>query len=409
MRVQCGKLARMKIMLAAALAVFATASQAETPTPPPPAEHGCVQAATWYALSDAGPQPVAAEDILRRMSRSAVVLLGEHHDSAPHHIWQLQTLAALQALRPHLVIGFEAFPRRVQPALDDWVAGKLTVKQFLARSEWTRVWNYPPELYLPLFEFARLNRIPMIALNVDRKLTEDVARRGWDAVPTGEKEGVSRPAQPSEAYERTLRHVFDLHRDTGLDKRDPAVTRDQAFRFFVESQSTWDRAMAEALAARTHAAPGEDPPLVVGIMGAGHVTDGYGVPHQLHALGVRSVATLLPIDTHEDCGTLKTGYADAVFAIAATPEEPEPPPRLGIQLGKPHDAIEITGVTAGSLAERTGLRAGDRIVGIAGKPVTGMEQIVRAVRGQPPGTWLPMQIQRGGQTLEVVVHFPPSP
>jgi hypothetical protein len=37
----------------------------------------------------------------------------------------LQTLAALHVQRPKIVIGFEMFPRRLQPILDQWVAGAL--------------------------------------------------------------------------------------------------------------------------------------------------------------------------------------------------------------------------------------------------------------------------------------------
>ena len=61
----------------------------------------------------------------RRAAKRSVVLLGEMHDNPEHHRWQLQTLAALHAVRPDMVIGFEMFPRRVQKALDQWVAGEL--------------------------------------------------------------------------------------------------------------------------------------------------------------------------------------------------------------------------------------------------------------------------------------------
>ena len=46
--------------------------------------------------------------------------------------------------------------------------GKLTDEAFLKASEWRQVWGYDAALYMPLFQFARLNRIPMIALNVER-------------------------------------------------------------------------------------------------------------------------------------------------------------------------------------------------------------------------------------------------
>ncbi len=128
------------------------------------------------------------------MAKKDVVLLGEQHDEDDDHRWQLQVLAALHAQRPDMVIGFEMFPRRAQPVLDDWVAGKLTVRQLLEQSQWDSVWKLPPELYLPLFQFARINRIPMVALNVDRKLTRAIAEKGWDAIPVAEREGVGRAA-----------------------------------------------------------------------------------------------------------------------------------------------------------------------------------------------------------------------
>jgi len=58
------------------------------------------------------------------------------------------------------------------------------------------VWGYDAALYMPLFQFARLNRIPMIALNVERKLVSRVGQQGWEGVPAAEREGLSDPAPP---------------------------------------------------------------------------------------------------------------------------------------------------------------------------------------------------------------------
>ena len=85
-------------------------------------------------------------------------MLGERHDSAEQHRWQLQTLTGLHAYRPNLVIGMEMFPRRVQPALDRWVAGETTEQQFLAESDWRTVWGYDSQFYMPILHFARMNR-----------------------------------------------------------------------------------------------------------------------------------------------------------------------------------------------------------------------------------------------------------
>lgn len=369
----------------------------------PRGQQSCPPPAGWYSLTGTAPRPTTADAVLRDMAQRQVVLLGEQHDRAEHHAWQLQTLAALHMLRPQLVIGFESFPRRVQSVLDRWVAGELTQRQFLEQTEWEKVWNFPPALYMPLFEFARLNRIPMIALNVSQALTASVSARGWDATAESLREGVSRPFAAPEAYEKMLYEVYMAHVKDSATRQ--ATRTDASFRHFVESQTTWDRAMAEALAARTRGTAGAVP-LVVGIMGSGHVRNGHGVAHQLRDLGVKRIGMLLPVTGIDDCGELKSGLADAVFTATPGRRDPAPPPRLGVQLGTAEGHVVITNVTAGSLAEQTGLRSGDRILSIAGSPVTSMSRVIAAIREQPAGTWLPLQVRRGEETHDLVIRFP---
>jgi S1-C subfamily serine protease len=69
----------------------------------------------------------------------------------------------------------------------------------------------------------------------------------------------------------------------------------------------------------------------------------------------------------------------------------------------------VTAVTAGSLAEETGLRVGDRIIEMAGRPVADSGEAIAVIRRQPPGTWLPMRLTRGDSPLDLVVRFPPRP
>ena len=255
----------------------------------------CVPA-TWLRLDGERAAAVAPGALVAEMAARDVVLLGERHEEADHHRWQLHTLAALHAQRPGMVIGFEVFPRRTQPVLDRWVAGALTAEQFLAEVQWDKAWKLSAELYLPLFEFARLHRVPMLALNVERRLTQEVAAKGWDAVPEAEREGVSRPAPAPQAYVDELARVHKEHKAAG------------SLANFVAAQQTWDRAMAQALAARAGEA------LVVGIIGSGHLRHGHGVALQLRDLGVKRIATLLPVEAAR-CSELVLGLADAVFLL----------------------------------------------------------------------------------------------
>jgi uncharacterized iron-regulated protein len=319
-----------------------------------------------------------------------------------------------------MVIGFEMFPRRVQPVLDRWVAGELTARQFLEQSEWDKGWALPAELYLPLFEFARMNRIPMLALNVDRKFSKAIAEKGWDALAVAEREGVSRAAPPADAYRDLLHEVYRQHLampgrdDARAEKnahRDEHVI-DRGFGYFVESQTTWDRAMAEVLARRSVSGPTGRKPLLVGIMGSGHLRFGYGVPHQLRDLGVRNIGILMPVAVDADCTTLRSGLADAIFALPKQVAAAIEPPRLGVRLdGSEGRAgkVSVAEVTADSLAEKSGLKSGDRLLEVAGQPVENVPQIIAAVRRQPGGTWLPVQVLRGDETLDLVVKFPARP
>ncbi len=404
-----GKRASRLVLLHVALAMALAACVQGEVRPVPGEAAACLVPGSWHGLAQGAPQPISGAEVLAFAAGRDVVLLGENHDEYDHHAWQLQTLAALHAQRPRMVIGFEAFPRRVQAVLDKWIAGELSESQFLQSSEWDKVWNFPSALYMPLFQFARINRIPMIALNVERDLTQQITKSGWDGVAQASKEGVSRPALPSRAYVDTLFDIYRAH--PGARQKNDEVSRTEpAFLHFVDAQTTWDRAMAEALAGGLRAAPGSAPPIAVGIMGVGHVQSGYGVPHQLRDLGVSRIAALLPVTARGgDCTTLSKGYSDAVFALPAVPSEAPPKPRLGISLQRTDKGIEIVEVMDGSLAESLGIRKGDVIVSIAGTAATQVVGVTAAVRAQPAGTWLPLTIRRDATMQELVVKFPPLP
>ncbi len=166
----------------------------------------CATAGAWIDPADR--DRLDHVRLLADLALRPVVLLGERHDSAEHHRWQLHTLAALHGRHPDMVIGFETFPRRLQPVLDRWVTGDLTSEAFLEAAEWSTVWGFDAALYLPLFHFARQHGVPMLALNVDRSLIARVGREGFAAIPPEDREGVSPPAPPSPAYRQSLARVF---------------------------------------------------------------------------------------------------------------------------------------------------------------------------------------------------------
>ncbi len=227
-----------------------------------------VQPAGTLPVTDPAPDAAGA----------AVVLLGERHDEAADHRWELAVVRRLYAANPDMILGFEMFPRRCQYVLNEWVAGDLSEAELLKQTDWKHVWGFDPDYYLPVFRFARAHRIPMLALNVSHHLVHLVAQRGWAGVAAADREGVGTPAPASAAYRMTLLRAMGEH-----GSKMPVPQRAH----FIEAQLLWDRAMAEAIAAQ-HGRR------VVALMGEGHIDGLQGEPHQLRALGVSRVVALLP-------------------------------------------------------------------------------------------------------------------
>lgn len=360
----------------------------------------CVPVASWVVP---GGKKVSDTEVISRAVNQSVVLLGEEHANPEHHRWQLQMLVSLYTLHPDMVIGFEMFPRRVQNVLDQWVAGEFSVAEFLVAVDWKHVWSTDASAYLPLFHFARMNRIPMVALNIDVHLRQEISLKGFDSISDDKLKGVTRPAVPSIAYLDYLMPIYKKHDRDNKDKGE--ISRDDLdFQRFVGGQQLWDRSMAQAL----HSAlsrPGR--PLVVGIMGAGHIKYGYGVPHQLKDLGIEDVAMFLPWDGSKACEHFVPGIADAVFGVASyiAPHVPHRQ-RLGIRFEMVQNGALVLQIEKGSIAEASGIKNGDTITDIAGLEVKQINDVVEAVQRQASGTWLPLRVKRGGETIEIIAKFP---
>ena len=193
----------------------------------------------------------------------------------------------------------------------------------------------------------------------------------------------------------------DIERDLRTLYRDAIDTRGDLDQMLAH----WND-MAEGIAQFRRARPAT---LVVGILGAGHVRHGYGVPHQLQALNADQIAKLITLPSDHSCSELTPGLADAVYVIPPQAEAESAPPHLGISLKDTPLGVMIEMVMPGSLAQRSGLMNGDVIVQAAGTRVSHIEEVRAQVQRQPAGTWLPLQILRGGASLEIVVRFPANP
>jgi uncharacterized iron-regulated protein len=366
----------------------------------------CVPVGQWKVPDDGS--EISETHLLNDLWERPVVMLGETHTSAEHHRWQLHVLSALYGQNQNMVIGFEAFPRTLQPILDRWTRGELGKEKFIRLARWNEVWGYDSALYMPLFNFARMHRIPMRALNVERSLIQKIGRNGWASISTNQRLGISSPKPPSRGYVQSLTDTFSMHGNSNKKGAAPSETDKKKLTHFIEAQTFWDRAMAEAI---TQARNADGNPLVVAIVGRGHVEYGYGISHQLADLGISNGAVLLPWDKGLACDGLKTSegfpIAHAVFGVDEL-SEPEKPhrPMLGVQIKPAANGVLVIKVADGSVAESGGLQKDDLIIQAAGTKISKSEELIAIISNQAPGTYLPLRILRDGKRLDVIAKFP---
>ncbi|MDX1811110.1 MAG: ChaN family lipoprotein, partial [Gammaproteobacteria bacterium] len=90
----------------------------------------CVPQGQWVASNG---KHWSNSSLIKKLSQSQVVLIGEDHENPEHHRMQLHTIAQVYAEQPDLALGFEAFPRSVQKVLDKWVAGEIDAVHYTIR------------------------------------------------------------------------------------------------------------------------------------------------------------------------------------------------------------------------------------------------------------------------------------
>ena len=327
-----------------------------------------------------------AKRLLVAAPRLQALLLGEIHTSAADHAWQLASLEALAQQGRPLLLGLEMVPAARQAALDRYSSGQLDEAAFLEQVGWAEVWGHDPDLYLPLLRWARLRRVPLLALNAEPELVRRVRRKGLAALPAAERPGIGLPAPAGGAYRQRLEAAWRAH-GGALQPQTAAAAND--LDHFIDSQLLRDRAMAEAIATAQRRDPRR---LVVALVGQGHlgVADGAsdGVPRQLQALGLNAVLSLRRVALPEGCGPAPVGA------------------RLGAYLESEAGAVWVRRVAPGSAAAAAGLRPGDRILEVNGTAVDHAGQVIRRVRQHPQGEPLRLTIEWGGQRRRLELSLP---
>ena len=232
------------------------------------------------------------------LQQHRIVLVGEQHTSKAHHENQLAVIRRLHEAGARVAVGMEMFRSDSQTALDLWTAGKTPEDDFVR--VYYDNWNFDWALYAPILRYARDNGIAVRGLNVSRKITSQVARRGFASLTEEQRGKLPDVAcRVDETYMAFIKRAYGAHAHGNLN-----------FTYFCEAQLVWDTVMAINAVDFIEAHPDH---VMVIVTGNGHAWKG-GIPAQIAARSDLPVSVVLPeIPGVVEPGTVDIDDADYLF------------------------------------------------------------------------------------------------
>jgi len=277
-----------------------------------------------YRIFTGAGEPASFDDIVAAMGEHQVVFVGETHDDPTGHMLEAKLFEAAyetygapgsnEGAPRSVALSLEFFQRDAQPILDEYLAGLITERAFLAAS---RPWPRYDTDYRPLIETAKENGLAVIAANAPRRYTTRVTMHGRESLNDLSPEALASLAplpygQPSAEYRdqwiRVISAVMEQEgKKCGLPIPEPEEGEEPVqapapmgahgnMGNQMHAQVLWDATMAYWISQYLAQEPDA---LVLHMVGGFHVEYGTGTPEHLEAYRPgtsRMVVLLRPVD-----------------------------------------------------------------------------------------------------------------
>ncbi len=249
----------------------------------------------WRVVEAATGKTLKWNELAGRLAENDVIFVGEQHDDAATHQIEAALLEAVhKKVGARLTLSLEMFERDGQVVLDDYLAGRSD-EAALAKS--VKLWpNYMTD-YRPLVEYAKENRLPVVAANAPARLVRNVSRDGLAkavaalAPPDRALVAAYITAPQGDEYQTRFAAVIGEGHKEG-DSKD-GLSPDAIQRFY-EAQCVRDDTMAESIARVA-----DQKRVVVHVCGAFHSDAGLGTVARLRwrrPIGTRvAVVKIAPV------------------------------------------------------------------------------------------------------------------
>jgi len=342
------------------------------------------------------------DELIGHLGQSRVVYVGETHTDYGHHLLQLQVIQALHRRHPDLAVGLEMFPRTSQPALDAYVTGDISdEREFLKKSRYGSVWGYDWRLYRDIVDYARRHRIPLVALNLDKRVTSQFFKDGHgdNVAPELMAQAAQERNLDLPGYRRRLHAVHGRHH----------AERNKGLAGFLQAQALWDETMAESIAQHLRTHPERR---MVVLAGNGHVVKDNGIPPRVARRLTIDQSVLMPLAAADDDDARQADYLVHTAAIELPPSG-----KLGIVLEEENaegtSRMRITQLSPHGKAGAGGLLAGDLLLEVNGNAIANLDDVRYALLEKKAGDQVTVRIGRGTdpgeeRTLTVELSNPPE-
>lgn len=320
------------------------------------------------------------KSIIPKLATHKVVLVGELHTNYGDHLNQLAVIKGLhqkwQSTGIKTSIGLEMIQQPFQQHLDNYVAGKTDEQAMLRGTEWYDRWRFDFRLYRPIFDYAKKNKIPLVALNVPKELTKRITKVGINGLNAKERSQLPKVLDKSNpAYVARLKSVFGGH----------SRTSSKGFDKFLEAQLAWDEGMADQAARFLKAHSNHR---MVILAGGGHLINREGIPDRL-GRRIRSKPAVV-LNNVNDIPNPKNGDY-----LLFSPEVKLPSSgKIGIAMKDTNKGVMIESVSYHSAAAKAKLRKGDLIQQLGSTPIKKTEDIRIWALDKKPGGRTTIVIKR---------------
>ena len=350
---------------------------------------------------------VLPKQMLAAATDSRVVYVGETHDNPASHRLQLDVLRAMADRYPgQLSLGMEMFNTEQQAVLDRWVAGEIDEKTFLKESDWYGNWRMDFAYYQEILDFAREQRIPVLALNAPKDLVDAVGETPVAEMPADLQDRLPE-MDMTDPYQRAMSEAVFADHPVG----------EQQVERFIRVQTLWDEIMAANVAEELQR-KGPAHRMVV-LAGGNHVRYGFGIPRRVFRrlpvsytlIGGREIevpkekqARMMDVEK-PDYPLLPYDY----LVFTSYESLPGDKVMLGIQMKEEDGQVVVSGVMPESTAAAAGVSKGDVILKLGTVDVQEMFDLVYEVGQKQTGDETVLTVERDGERLELPVLFKPLP